>query len=224
MRMRSNQKEDARQTGFSLFNLAMLGLGQYCLPERGVCAQDGDVVIDAGGGLGDTAWMFRKYVGADGQIFVFEPVASQKKTIELKCQELGWSNVTPVPYGLWDERGNANISVCSGRSTLHTPNVNDVSQSIETITLDQFVEENNVQKIDFIKMDIEGAEQNALIGCRNVIEKYNPKLAISIYHLADDMVRIPEIINEMRTEYRFYLRHYTYFFGDTVLYAEPVLG
>lgn len=70
-------------------------------------------------------------------------------------------------------------------------------------------------------MDIEGAEQNALLGCRETIERFSPRLAISIYHLADDMVRIPAILNEMRVDYNFYLRHYTYFFGDTVLYAVP---
>lgn len=69
------------------------------------------------------------------------------------------------------------------------------------------------------KMDIEGAEQKALEGAKNIIRAYRPKLAISIYHKADDFYKIPLCIHELVPEYQFYVRHYICFYADTVLYA-----
>lgn len=75
------------------------------------------------------------------------------------------------------------------------------------------------KKVDLIKMDIEGCEYNALKGTINTISKYKPQLAISIYHKAEDIIKLPELIMNMNLDYRFYLRHYTIEAGDTVLYA-----
>jgi hypothetical protein len=79
----------------------------------------------------------------------------------------------------------------------------------------------NLEKVTFIKMDIEGAELNALKGAEKTILRDKPKLAICIYHSNEDMVRIAEYIYSIMPEYNFYVRHhYTcpYLF-ETVLYA-----
>ena len=68
-------------------------------------------------------------------------------------------------------------------------------------------------------MDIEGAEKEALLGAEKITREQKPKLAISIYHKNEDIWEIPSLILEMNPEYRFYIRHYSFRFAETVLYA-----
>ncbi|WP_026491286.1 FkbM family methyltransferase [Butyrivibrio sp. XPD2002] len=71
----------------------------------------------------------------------------------------------------------------------------------------------------FIKMDIEGAEWDALHGAEKTICRNKPKLALCIYHSDEDMIRIAEYIHELVPEYRLYVRHHTRRNHETVLYA-----
>lgn len=73
----------------------------------------------------------------------------------------------------------------------------------------------------YIKMDIEGMESEALIGAMKTIEQFRPKLAISIYHSDEDMIEIIRFIKSHYCFYDFYIRHYSGFFADTVLYCIP---
>ena len=87
---------------------------------------------------------------------------------------------------------------------------------IEMTTIDELLKG---KKCTFIKLDIEGAEEMALVGAANTIKKYKPKLAISAYHLDSDLFRLPKLIKELNGEYKLYLRHYTNTIYDVVLYA-----
>ena len=71
----------------------------------------------------------------------------------------------------------------------------------------------------FIKMDIEGAELEALKGAEQIIRNFKPKLAICAYHKPEDLYTLPELIKSFRDDYVFYLRHYTDTLYETVLYA-----
>ena len=71
----------------------------------------------------------------------------------------------------------------------------------------------------FIKMDIEGAELEALKGSREIIQRYRPRLAISAYHKKEDLVELPLYIKELVPEYKLYIRHYSNAGVETVLYA-----
>lgn len=86
---------------------------------------------------------------------------------------------------------------------------------MEVDALDNLVKE----KVTFIKLDIEGAEKEALEGAAGIIRRDRPRLAVCIYHKPEDILAIPEIILRMREDYRFYLRQYSIGFAETVLYA-----
>ena len=73
------------------------------------------------------------------------------------------------------------------------------------------------EKVTFIKMDIEGAEMAALKGCEAHIRKYNPVLAISIYHSVYDFIKIPLMLKEFG--YRIIIRHHDYNAHEIVCYA-----
>ena len=75
------------------------------------------------------------------------------------------------------------------------------------------------EPISIIKMDIEGAETKAIIGCQNHIKTDSPKLLISVYHNYEDLWKIPRMIDEMNPDYKFYLRCY----GTEVFPTEIIL-
>ena len=75
------------------------------------------------------------------------------------------------------------------------------------------------EEVTFIKLDVEGAELRTLMGAAETIKKYKPRLAISIYHKPEDIYEIPLLLMEYRPDYRFYIRHYTSYIWETVLYA-----
>lgn len=87
---------------------------------------------------------------------------------------------------------------------------------VEVVALDDVLFD---KEITFIKMDIEGAEYAALKGASRIIGSQKPKLAICIYHKPQDIWELPELILQLNSEYRFYIRHYSYKDNETVLYA-----
>lgn len=92
----------------------------------------------------------------------------------------------------------------------------EMTDTIETVALDEFL---HGERVTFIKMDIEGVELDALKGAVRIIKEQKPKLAISVYHKADDIIEIPKLIMEMRPDYKLYLRHYSMLANEMVLYA-----
>ena len=99
--------------------------------------------------------------------------------------------------------GSANMTTESGTT------------EVEATLIDEDIKE----KISLIKMDIEGDEQKALIGCKNHIKNEHPKLLISVYHNHQDLWKIPKMIDGMSPNYKFYLRYY----GNNIFPTEIVL-
>ena len=97
--------------------------------------------------------------------------------------------------------------------------IKNFTAKIKTISIDDFFEQYNLTKVDFIKMDIEGAELDALIGAKNTLIKCKPKLAISIYHNIIHFFEIPKFINSLKLNYKFYMDHFTTHGEETVLFA-----
>jgi hypothetical protein len=69
-------------------------------------------------------------------------------------------------------------------------------------TIDHLVEELKLDRVDFIKMDIEGSEYRALEGARNTIARFHPRLAIAAYHLPTDNQSIPQLVQSIWPGYR----------------------
>jgi FkbM family methyltransferase len=178
-----------------------------------------EVFIDAGCYDFKTSLRFAEYCGGKyKKIIAFEPCPDNYR----KCLEnsKAVNNATVYQYGLWDENTELsfkNISSPEG-SCISNAGASDIEKTIEikTARLDDIL---NGEKATFIKMDIEGAELNALKGAEQTILKYRPKLAICIYHKPEDIWEIPAYILSLHKDYNFYLRHYSLYAGETVLYA-----
>ena len=87
-------------------------------------------------------------------------------------------------------------------------------------SIDAFVSEQNIDKVDCIKLDVEGAELAALKGACKTITKMKPKLIICLYHKTEDLLEIPDLIKRFVPEYELYVAHSNINFIDTILYAR----
>ncbi|MBS4760842.1 MAG: FkbM family methyltransferase [Clostridium sp.] len=187
-----------------------------------VKAEKNDVVIS--GGLGpylDDTIMFSKVVGENGKIYAFEP---EPHNVEICKNQLSRmpevKNVEICDYGLWDCKATLKITNnTSGSSVVYDYNQDFEYSECKLISIDEFVEENNIQKVDFIKMDIEGAEPNALKGAKQTIINNKPKMALSVYHSPEHLYSLMLYLNDLNLGYKFYLGHHRTYLYETVLYC-----
>jgi|GEM_PF-603199 len=189
-----------------------------------VKAEQGDYVIDAGGCYGDTALYFAHHVGEAGKVFTFEFIDSNLEIMQknLILNETLQNRITVVNRPLWEESDHEMYYLDFGpASRISSVPFNNYNKTV-TISIDDYVKTHHVPKVDFIKMDIEGAELSALKGARETITKYHPKLAICLYHNIEDFSTVIEYISSLNIPYQYYLGHYTIFDEETLLYAVPV--
>jgi hypothetical protein len=78
--------------------------------------------------------------------------------------------------------------------------------SVQTTTIDEMAKTFQWPRVDFIKMDIEGAEMDALAGAATTLKRWKPRLAISAYHLFDDFYEIPRRIYKINPSYHIEVR------------------
>lgn len=190
---------------------------QYLL--TGKCEpQTGEVIIDAGGFQGGTAIWFADKVGKSGKVYSFEPLAGNYRRMERNIRRNHLENIIIMNnQGLWDEDTSLMITDNNSASTCTTDR-GDVE--IQVTKLDSYIRREHMARVDFIKMDIEGAELNALRGASTTIQKFKPKLAISIYHLPNDIYEIPFFIKSLVPEYKLYLSQKFKGWHETVLFAS----
>jgi FkbM family methyltransferase len=179
----------------------------YTEDDFDVTVKPGDVVIDAGAWIGD----FSAFAASKGAFaYAFEPTLNIFKMLQ-KTAELnsgGGGGFTPVNKGLGSSDGMA--SLCEDRSgneagnriLIKAADSEQGAEEIAVITLDKFVQEQNLKRIDFIKADIEGAERDMLLGGRGVLKEFAPRLALCTYHLPDDPQVMESLILESNPRYK----------------------
>jgi FkbM family methyltransferase len=188
-----------------------------------VVPEKGDVVLDCGACYGDSCLYFANLVGEEGKVFSFEFIPDHievfKKNLDLNPSLQRIADL--VEYPLWEKKGQRVYFKYNGPGSRVEPTEFDGYECVtETQTIDDFYKERELSKVDFIKMDIEGAELYALKGGEDVIRKHKPKLAIASYHSLDDFVNIPLWINSLGLGYKIYLDHSTIHWEETVVFAS----
>ncbi|RXJ87884.1 FkbM family methyltransferase [Arcobacter sp. CECT 8985] len=168
------------------------------------------VFLDGGSYVGDTIPQIISNFPDFKKIYCIEP---NKLHINIAKKNFSkYENIEFINCGL----GNKKIENIVNQELQN--NCEHDYQAININTIDNLINE----KVDFIKLDIEGAEQDALIGVTNTIKKYQPILAICIYHKAQDWYKIPKIILDINPNYKIYLRHYMEGIFETVMYFIPI--
>lgn len=179
---------------------------------------ENDVVIDCGGATGDTAIYFASK-GAKKVIvyeFIESNIALIYKQIELNPKYNSIIEILDKP--VWSD-SNIELSYLDKGNASRVDKKGVYPNVVPTLSIDDMVKEKNLERVDFIKMDIEGAEVPALVGAKETIRRYKPKLAICVYHKEDDLVTIPNLIKDLNPNYEFYFDYYTDIGWEAVLYA-----
>lgn len=203
----------------ALFVLFILKQYAYASDEAVVDVAPGDIVIDGGMCAGETSLYFAEKTGADGRVYGFEFMEEHLDLIQrnLLLNEPVADRITVMGNALWHTSGlMLNISSKGPASRVGTE---ESDFKVESLSIDDLVEQEGLERVDFIKLDIEGAEKGALQGAEKTIRMFRPKLAISAYHLTDDLVLIPAMLKEMNPGYTLYLKHVTPGRQETVLFA-----
>lgn len=175
--------------------------------------EEHEVFVDGGCYDGANTLQFVKWAGnSKKMVYAFEP---DKKNIE-RCGKV-LESINSLPYhlisrGLWSSSTVLQFNSKANEASRVTM---DGDVQIPVTNLDDEVHE----RVTFIKLDIEGAEYEALKGAERTIRQYKPKLAISVYHNWEDIWELPKLILTYCPEYTFYLRHYSLSSEETVLYA-----
>lgn len=149
-------------------------------------------------------------------VHAFEP--DKGSFYQLKDKYLCRKNVVLHEQALWNRHEYMGFSAnpVSSASRISEDTGNDHSSGVECIPLDVALQG---ERATLIKMDIEGAEYNALQGAEGIIRQWHPKLAICVYHNLEDYIRIPLQIHSMSPSYKFYFRQHSVTSGESVLYA-----
>jgi len=163
------------------------------------------VVLDAGASIG----LYTRKALAQGASLV---VAIEPSPENLEClrrnlaAEIARGVVLVYPKGVWDKEYwfdfNIDTTTAARNSFVRKFSQDDKTLRLPLTTIDNLVRELQLKRVDFIKMDIEGAERHALSGARETLRKFRPRMALCVHHLEDDPVKIPEIVGSIVPGYR----------------------
>jgi len=205
-------------SGHDIYNEEFFfGKQYFCLSDKAWAADgDNEIFIDCGAFEGEVIKGFVEYCGGRyNKIYSFEPIPNQFENTLKNITEAGIKKVELIQKGVWSSKAVFNFSDNSTSSRISY----DGKIPVEVVPIDEVIPEN--EKVTFIKMDVEGAEFEALKGAVNTIRRCKPKLAVCLYHRTHDIIEIPTLLNMILPEYKFYIRHHSMFLWETVLYALP---
>jgi FkbM family methyltransferase len=172
---------------------------------RQVGVRPGDVVLDCGANIG----LYTRTALAAGasQVVAIEPSPRNLECLRRNhAAAIAAGHVLVLPKGVWDKDDILPMHRDPDNAAADTfvPEMAGKGDVINLplTTIDKIAAELGLPRVDFIKMDIEGAERNALRGAASVIARHHPRMAISAYHRRDDVTVIPATIRGISPGYR----------------------
>lgn len=212
--MRVTQKDDR-------FSLWSTPTGDYWMPSAsgedliydlaeqkrniyGTELRRGDIVLDAGANVGVFT---RKALWAGAaKVIAIEPGPENLECLRRNfAAEIADGRVVLYPKGIWDKDDVLKLSVdpnSSAKDSFVRQSGSNQFAEVPLTTVDKLVAELNLPRVDFIKMDIEGAEQKAIVGARKTIATFRPRMALCIYHVQGDEVMVPKLVLEASPGYQ----------------------
>ena len=177
----------------------------------------GEVFVDGGAYTGDTIQQLLALANKERKnikrIIALEPNPANFRLLQKEYGED--SRIQLLQKGLSRQSGTLLFRE-NGNASRLTDDEMLATTKVEVVSIDDLPESN---EITWIKMDIEGAEMDALEGAKRTILSNHPKLSICIYHSDEDMIRIVEWVHRIVPEYKLYIRHHSVSTNETVLYA-----
>jgi FkbM family methyltransferase len=173
--------------------------------------------LDLGALDGKNSLDFIKKYNNYKEVLAIEPLPLYaKKIAEIANQ---YRDITVLEYAISDVKEFSTLYVTdNGSSSTLIDQKKGSPVLVKCETIDNLVKVHDISP-DFIKMDIEGYEMKALRGGKETIKRFKPALAVSVYHNTDHLLDSWALLRKLVPSYKFYIRHYTEGFAETVLYA-----
>ena len=170
-----------------------------------MAVRPGDVVLDCGANVGVFVRPALDHGAA--RVVAIEPAPENLECLRRNFKaEIESGRVLVYAKGVWDKEDVLPLSIQVGNSASDSLMVKHTGPTrvvqVPLTTIDHLVEELNLPRVDFIKMDIEGAELKALEGAQRTLAKWWPRLSIAAYHAPDHPGRIPVLIRKALASYR----------------------
>jgi len=177
-----------------------------------------EVFVDCGSFDGDSIRSFNRHWGGEFRhAFAFEPDPANRGALATNMEAMGIGDrVTVMPYAVGNINGQVSFALNSSASSHVT--TQDAGATVECRRLDD-IEWPLVPT--YIKMDIEGAEPEALAGGSELLRRHQPVLAVCTYHRSEHLWQIPNLIRSIAPEYNLFLRRYAEECWEGVCYAIP---
>ena len=133
----------------------------------------GDVIVDIGAGRGEDVFAFSRAVGPAGRVWAIEPHPVSFGALERLCELNGLSNVTALNFACMDQPGQLQIETLPvwESNYVRAGDPSPASYAVKGVPFDELAAEQGIERIDFLKMNIEGAERRALPGCVEALSR-----------------------------------------------------
>lgn len=173
-----------------------------------------EVFVDAGCYNGQTSLNYGELCGGKVKIVAFEPEHDNYLECDRRLKQSGYEYEL-YECATWSEETTLNFFSAEGETWASKIYANG-NNSVKADSIDHILKG---RKATYIKYDVEGSELEALKGSIETIQKYRPKLAISLYHKPEDVIEIPDFLENLNMDYRYYIRQYQTRMQETTLYA-----
>jgi FkbM family methyltransferase len=164
--------------------------------DPGATVRKGDWVIDVGAHVG--VFTDRSLRRGAEKVFMVEPDPINVECIKRNfSREIASGRVILLAEGAWSKKGSMDLNTGvanSGTGSMMYKEAGSKTVAVPVRPIDDMVAEFKAPRIDFIKMDIEGAEREALKGAAATLKRWRPRMALDSYHLPDDAVVLPQVI------------------------------
>jgi len=171
------------------------------------------VVVDCGAYNGDTAQLYLQRTDNRCVIYAIEAFPTNFKVLSQWVKDNNLQNkVIPINIAVGEKNGTISFSsekdLLDPRASIISKRGADSALKFKVETLDEIFSRRYNTPVNFIKMDIEGAEEKAILGAENLIKKYKPGLAIASYHLPAHLWELPLLLSKMNSNYRIFAGHH----------------
>lgn len=187
--------------------------------QRMYVLKPGDVVVDVGANIGAFTVKAALAVGDSGKVFAIEPELHNRQMLERNIHDNGLRNVQIVPMGAWSSKKELPLYISDtiGGHTFNEESRDNrkTQEMCQLDTLDSILAKLGITNVDFIKMDIEGAEIEAIKGAHDLLVQCSPQMAIAAYHIVDGKPTFKELSKQLRNIYGYKTR----VSSDGILYA-----
>ncbi len=166
-------------------------------------AYDGDTIVEF---LNETSMQFKK-------IYAMEPDNRNYRKMKRRLYMIGSALLECYNVGAWNEDTSVIFSLRNGRGSHVVPeegkSLNHARfREVKMMKTDTML---RGEPATYIKIDVEGAEENALNGAAGTISAFKPKLNVALYHRNEDMFKLPLLVQKLNKKYKFFMRHHPYF-------------